>query len=164
MSLNLALKSRRSNRSCGKSSPASRIMKQFILLLTAASPLALAAVEADVEADPRPLHHAYGHRGRAHHAYGHNHVAVAHHTPAVAVALKCHTVYDTVTSSTYSTVSEPVCSTRSVISYETKHEQKCSRRPVGNAMQCPGSSAQLTPSRSVTMICFSSWSPVEAKG
>ena len=139
-------------------------MKQFILLLTAASPLALAAFEADVEADPRPLHHAYGHRGRAHHAYGHNHVAVAHHAPVVAVALKCHTVYDTVTSSTYSTVSEPVCSTRSVISYETKHEQKCSRRPVGNAMQCPGSSAQLTPSRSVTMICFSSWSPVEAKG
>merc|ERR1711863_60628 len=106
---------------CGKSSPAIIIMKQFVLLLAAVSPLALAEAEADAEADPWYGNHAYGHHGRARHAYGHSHVAVAHHAPAVAVAHhavavapKCHTVYDTVTSSACSTVSEPVCSTRSV--------------------------------------------------
>merc|ERR1711981_798465 len=122
---------------CGKSSPAIIIMKQFVLLLAAVSPLALAEAEADAEADPWYGNHAYGHHGRAHHAYGHSHVAVAHHAPAVAVAPKCHTVYDTVTSSACSTVSEPVCSTRSVTNYETKHEQKCSSRPVEECEAVP---------------------------
>merc|ERR1719180_299491 len=107
-------------------------MKQFVLLLAAVSPLALADAEADAAADPW-----YGNHAR--HSYGHSHVAVAHHAPAVAVAHhapavavapKCHTVYDTVTSSACSTVSDPVCSTKSVTNYETTHEQKCSSRPV----------------------------------
>ena len=51
-------------------------------------------------------------------------------THTVAVAPKCRTVYDAVTTSGCSTVSEPVRSTRSVPNYKTKHEQKCSSRPV----------------------------------
>merc|ERR1712215_430944 len=109
-------------------SPQIVIMKQFVLLPVLVSPLTLAEAEAEAEAEAREGK-SYG----LHHGHGHVH-AVAH---TVAVAPKCHTVFDTVTREECTTVSEPVCNIRTVTNYETKHEQQCSLRPVEESKAVP---------------------------
>merc|ERR1711892_1515520 len=85
-------------------------MKQFVVLFCLV-PLALC--EADAEADP-----GYGH-GR----YG-GHYQRKHYAP------KCHTTYETVTSQACTTVSEPVCHTRTVTNFRTESKEECTTRSV----------------------------------
>merc|ERR1711892_26437 len=80
-------------------------MKQFVVLFCLV-PFALC--EADAEADP-----GYGH-GR----YG-GHYQRKHYAP------KCHTTYETVTSQACTTVSEPVCHTRTVTNFRTESKEEC---------------------------------------
>merc|ERR1711892_551157 len=85
-------------------------MKQFVVLFCLV-PFALC--EADAEADP-----GYGH-GR----YG-GHYQRKHYAP------KCHTTYETVTSQACTTVSEPVCHTRTVTNFRTESKEECATRSV----------------------------------
>merc|ERR1711892_384792 len=85
-------------------------MKQFVVLFCLV-PFALC--EADAEADP-----GYGH-GR----YG-GHYQRQHYAP------KCHTTYETVTTQACTTVSEPVCHTRTVTNYVTESKEECATRSV----------------------------------
>merc|ERR1711892_910735 len=85
-------------------------MKQFVVLFCLV-PFALC--EADAEADP-----GYGH-GR----YG-GHYQRKYYAP------KCHTTYETVTSQACTTVSEPVCHTRTVTNFRTESKEECATRSV----------------------------------
>ena len=97
-------------------------MKQFVVLLAFFSLLALADAEA-----------SYGIQGGA--------VGIAAAPAAVAqrvaTAPQCQTTYDTVTSQQCTTVSEPVCHTRTITQTETRTEQQCSSRPVEECQAVP---------------------------
>merc|ERR1712123_149023 len=85
-------------------------MKQFLVLFCLV-PFALC--EADAEADPGYGHGRYG---------GHYHRQ--HYAP------KCHTTYETVTTQACTTVSEPVCHTRTVTNFRTESKEECATSSV----------------------------------
>merc|ERR1712212_281559 len=102
---------------CGKSNQL--IMKQFVVLPAFVSPLALAEAEASYGIHGAALGGAVGVAAAP--------VAVAQRG---ATAPHCQTTYDTVTCQQCTTVSEPVCHTRTITQTETRTEQQCSSRPV----------------------------------
>merc|ERR1711962_1425163 len=55
----------------------------------------------------------------------------------VATAPHCQTTYDTITSQQCTTVSEPVCHTRTITQTETRTEQACTSRPVEECHAVP---------------------------
>merc|ERR1711962_295641 len=55
----------------------------------------------------------------------------------VATAPHCQTTYDTITSQRCTTVSEPVCHTRTITQTETRTEQACTSRPVEECHAVP---------------------------
>merc|ERR1712243_124995 len=111
------------------------IMKQFVVLLAFVSPLALAEAEASYG-----LHGgALGYAGAVGVAAAPVAVAAAPVAVAqrVATAPHCQTTYDTITSQQCTTVSEPVCHTRTITQTETRTEQQCSSRPVEESHAVP---------------------------
>merc|ERR1712123_129566 len=97
-------------------------MKQFVVLFCLV-PFALC--EADAEADP-----GYGH-GR----YG-GHYQRKYYAP------KCHTTYETVTSQACTTVSEPVCHTRTVTPRPSSSVLMSNSAPLNSSAQIPSSALQ----------------------
>merc|ERR1712054_404330 len=83
-------------------------MKQFLVLF-----FLIPFIFCDADADPG---YGYGRYG------GHYHRK--HYAP------KCHVTYETVTSQACKTVSEPVCSTKTVTNYITESKNECSTRSV----------------------------------
>ena len=104
-------------------------MKQFVVLLAVCG-------GAFADADAQIGLHGAGALGYAGGAVG---VAAAPAVVAqrVATAPHCQTTYDTITSQQCTTVSEPVCHTRTITQTETRTEQACTSRPVEECHAVP---------------------------
>ena len=108
-------------------------MKQFVVLLAVCG-----GAFAKADADP---YYAAGYAGGAG-VLGYGGAIGIAAAPAVvaqrvATAPHCQTTYDTITSQQCTTVSEPVCHTRTITQTETRTEQACTSRPVEECHAVP---------------------------